>query len=46
MGFNVTIEVLTRDVGRNAIVNERRGGGFGLCIHRPVLPDEGGLFES
>ena len=46
MRFNVTVEVLTRDCGRNAIVNERRGGGFGLCIHRPGLPDEGGLFES
>ena len=46
MGFNVTVEVFTRDFGRQAIVNERRGGGLGLCIHRPVLPDEGGLFES
>src|SRR5262249_26242610 len=46
MRFNVTVEGFTRDFGRKTIVNERRGGSFGLCIHRPVLPDEGGLFES
>ena len=46
MRFNVTVEVFTRDFGRNAIVNERGSGGLGLCIHRLVLPDEGGLFES
>ena len=43
---DVTVEGLTRDSGRNAIVNARRDGGFGLCIHRLVLPDEGGPFEA
>ena len=46
MRCNVTVEIFTRDFGRKAMVNERRGGSLGLCIHRPVLPDEGGLFEA
>jgi hypothetical protein len=46
MRCNGTVKVFTRDFGRKAIGNERRGGGVGWCIHRPVLPDEGGLFAS
>ena len=46
MGLKVTGEVCTRDLGRHAMVNERRSGGFGLCIPRPVRPDEGGLCAS
>jgi hypothetical protein len=44
--FNGAVEVLTRDLRRPAMVNERRGSGCGLWSHRPVLPDEGGLFAG
>jgi hypothetical protein len=33
---------LTRDFGRNPIVDERRHRRFELGIHRRILPDEGG----
>ena len=46
MGCDVTVEVFTRDVGRNARVDERRGGRGGWCIHRHVLLDERGLYGS
>ena len=46
MGIHVAVKVLTSDFGRHVIVNERRGGGCGLCIHRSVLPNEGGRFAS
>jgi hypothetical protein len=46
MRFHVTVKVLTSDWGRQAMVNERSGGGCGLGIHRPGLPEAGGLVAS
>ena len=46
MGINISVKVFTRDFGRNPMVDERSRGGFGLGIHRHILPDEGGDIES
>jgi hypothetical protein len=46
MGVNVSVKVSARDFGWNPMVDERRGGGFGLGIHRQILPDEGGQFAT
>src|ERR1700704_3086068 len=46
MGVNVSVKVFPRDFGWNPMVDKRRGCGFGLGIHGPMLPDEGGLFTT
>jgi len=46
MGVNVSVKVFTRDFGWNPMVDERRGCGFGLGIHRQILPDAGGQFAT
>jgi hypothetical protein len=46
MGCDVTVEVFTRDFGRKAMVDERRGGRCGWSIHRHGLLDERGLYGS
>jgi hypothetical protein len=45
MGIDVSVKVLTRDFGGNPMVDKRRSRGFGLGIHRQILPDEGGSIE-
>jgi hypothetical protein len=46
MGGNVSVKVFPRDLGWKSMVDKRRGCGFGLGIHRPILPDEGGPFTT
>ena len=46
MGGNVLVKVFPRDFGWNPMVDKRRGCGFGLGIHRHILPDEGGPFAT
>ena len=46
MGVNVSVKVFPRDLGWKPMVDKRRGCGFGLGIHRPILPDEGGPFTT
>jgi len=46
MGINVPIKVFATDFSWNALIDERRGRGFELGIHRGILPDEGDQFEA
>lgn len=45
MRINVPVKVFTTDMSWNVLVDDRRGQGFELGIHRHILPDEGGQFE-
>ena len=45
MWVDIPIEVTTRDFRGNLMKDECGMYGGGVGIHRPVLPDEGGLYE-
>ena len=45
-GRKGSVKVLTRDCGRQPMVDERRQHSLALGLHRPRLPDEGGAMES
>ena len=46
MGVNVSVKVFPRNFGWNPMVDKRRGCGFGVGIHRQILPDKGGQFTT